>query len=356
MNRLATTRVLALRGAVQGLAGAARDARERRSLVLRVADARGGWGQGEASPLPGYSPDNIDAAAAQLARLRPADWPAPDAGDPLGWSNALLAAARLSSPAARFALETAALDWLARERGMTLARLLGAAEAVSAIRVAALVADLDAARRALAAGVLDLKIKIDGAAPAAALALALARAIRAEFGARPRLRFDANRSLAPAAALPLLQELAGLGAEFIEEPVPWSELPALGCAPIAIAADESLADPAAWPVLADCAEVLVLKPTLLGGLAVCRDWVLRARGAGRRVVFTHTFDGPIAQAATAALVAALGSDAAAPLASGLGHHAALPLWGLGGWPLIEAGWLMLPRGAGLGLADRVGPN
>lgn len=351
--RLTRVRVLDLRAPVRGLAGAARGAIERRSLILSVADGEACWGQGEASPLPGFSHDTVEAAAAELARLDPAAWPAPDQADPLEWSQTLLANAGLRSPAARFALETAVLDWLARVQGVPLARVLGAGEPPRAIPVSSLVSDLAAARAALVAGVVDLKLKIEGGNPAPALSLA--GAIRDEFGALPRLRFDANRSLTLADAPAVLEALAALGAEFIEEPVSWRDLPALGGAALPLAADESLADPLALATLAECCAVWVLKPTLLGGLHATREWALRARALGKAVVVTHTFDGPIAQAASAELVAALSADGmGAPLTSGLGAHAALSLWGMAGWPVVEAGRLAVARAPGLGLPDALG--
>ena len=39
----------------------------RRGAVLTLTDGAGAWGQGEASPLPGYSRETLDDALAALA-------------------------------------------------------------------------------------------------------------------------------------------------------------------------------------------------------------------------------------------------------------------------------------------------
>ena len=55
----------------------AQDARrswpERESLLLRLSDEGGQRGLGEATPLPGYSPDRLDQVEAAPAAVRPMD-------------------------------------------------------------------------------------------------------------------------------------------------------------------------------------------------------------------------------------------------------------------------------------------
>jgi L-alanine-DL-glutamate epimerase-like enolase superfamily enzyme len=68
----------------------------------------------------------------------------------------------------------------------------------------------------------------------------------------------------------------------------------------------------------------VLKPTLLGGFAVCLRIAREAAARGLAASVTHTFDGPVALAAAAELASAL---PARVLACGLDRHA-----GLGAWP------------------------
>src|SRR5439155_7333732 len=98
----------------------------RRGLLLRLVDGAGCVGQGEASPLPGYSPDSLGGCRAAL--LRVAAWPRPplDAERPLEPQlRARLDAIDPALPAARFALETALLDLAAQARGAPLWALIG---------------------------------------------------------------------------------------------------------------------------------------------------------------------------------------------------------------------------------------
>ena len=67
---------------------------------------------------------------------------------------------------------------------------------------------------------------------------------------------------------------------------------------------------------------LVIKPAVVGGVTATLDLAKIAREYGAEPVLSHTFDGPIARAATAELALALQTK----LAAGLGSHPALDLW------------------------------
>ena len=102
--------------------GAARGRSERAAVVVEVRSDRGAVGLGEAAPLPGMSPDTLDdaeQAIAVFARLTGVELADREAAR-------LLVAATTAPPAARFALETALFDALAREHGISLAALLRA--------------------------------------------------------------------------------------------------------------------------------------------------------------------------------------------------------------------------------------
>lgn len=344
--RLRTLEIVRVDGAVAGLVGAAAGQGQRAGLWLRVRDDAGGIGQGEASPLPGYSPDTIEQCATQLAAVDLAALPSPQHDTAANWIARVLEASALTAPAARFGLETALLDWLGQQRGHSVAQLLGGAGvATRRVALAALVADADAARAAFARGIRTFKLKI---APATFDAdLRLAQTLRDEFGGEfgnnITLRFDANGQLDPAAAATQMQRLAPFSPEFIEEPVPLEALQRMHAAPLPLAADESLARAGAWPALASVCRVLVLKPTLLGGLCACLELAREAMAFDLAVTVTHTFDGPIALAAAAELAAALPGRV---LACGLDRHGALAAW-----PAIDIAQL---RAADAGSAGRPG--
>ena len=79
---------------------------------------------------------------------------------------------------------------------------------------------------------------------------------------------------------------------------------------VAIAADESIRDPddLEQVIAQQAADVVVLKPMLLGSLFEAQSLGRRALAAGLRVVFTSTLDGGVARAAVAHLIASLGLE------------------------------------------------
>src|SRR5688572_1129859 len=92
---------------------------EHRSVLqLRLTGPAGVVGRGEAAPLPGYSPDELDAVQRALGAL---ELFAPPVSAPA--TEIVELVARLlppELPAARFALQTALLDRLARDRQQPL--------------------------------------------------------------------------------------------------------------------------------------------------------------------------------------------------------------------------------------------
>lgn len=258
--------------------GAARGLTRREAVIVEVTRPSGAIGYGEAAPL------------------------AP--GDSIGTVLRALEDPRVASPSARFALETAELDALARERGVPLAAVLG--DPVAALPCAVVLDD------AVATTAPCIKIKVG---PGGDL-----DRVRAIAAANPHatLRLDANRTWPRDTVHARLAALADLPIELVEEPC--TDARTLGPLPLPLALDESLVEHAG---LAHAAAV-VLKPTLLGGFAACRALAARARAAGLAAIVTHGLEGPIGTAACAALALALGGDRAA----GLAAHPALDAWEL----------------------------
>lgn len=103
------------------------------------------------------------------------------------------------------------------------------------------------------------------------------------------LRLDANGAFAPSEALERLIQLAEFDVAFLEQPIPAGDRPALAglCArsPIPIALDEELigiGDSESRRKLLDTIrpQHVILKPSLLGGLAACEAWIDEAERAG----------------------------------------------------------------------------
>jgi o-succinylbenzoate synthase len=316
-------------------------------VELRAGSSRG---LGEASPLPGYSSDTL--AEAETA-LRSLDVSALErAVDVEDIGEALKSVAELlprRQPAARMALETAALDLRGQQRGVSAPALLGAdpgdARALAWLVDAPGTLMLEAILRAQRAGYGHFKIKMGGAGHLEA-ELAGVRELRQAIGAGPRLRLDANQGWSEAQAAAACSMLEALDIEFIEEPCSGlARLPTR----IPVALDESLQDldPADLEALAltSGAGVVVLKPMILGGLSRCLELGRRARALNLGVVVSHSFDGPVALAAAAALALAL----PAGIAQGLAPHAGLTAWPPIPLPIVGAK-LHAWSGAGLGPA------
>ena len=281
--------------------------KERRAILLALEDEGGHLGVGEAAPLPGYSRDTLEEAQASLRALLGSELPVPaDAPEAATCRTALAdASARLTSPAARSALEAALLDLWARRRGVPAWQLLASSPAAERVAVSTWLPDgveaaVKAARAARARGVRSFKVKLDAWESLDDGVGALV-ALREALGRDVTLRADANRSATLAALEPHLATLCALGLEWLEEPTAEPLTKSLG---VPIALDESLAA-SELPALATLPDVaaLVLKPTALGGLARCLELAALAAAQGRAAVASHTLEGPVGfmTAATLAL-------------------------------------------------------
>ena len=315
-----------IEGSLPGvLVGAATGLSERTFAVLTLTDDNGIAGIGEASPLPGYSPDSIDDAAEELQDLIAHPIEVDRALAPRALLDRMAEVQLIQSPSARFALESALLDWLGKVRGSPVHALL-AVGAVRSIPIADLVLEADPARwpdhvrRLCADGATHIKLKIGSALDREVAALQTIR------DAHPglKIRLDANRRIDITDLRRHAGTLASLDLELIEEPVPardWLEAVSL---PLPLALDETLRDEAMSRQLLGEGRIraVVIKPAVLGGITAALDLAKIAREHGAQPVLSHTFDGPIARAATAELALALKSE----LAAGLGSHPALELW------------------------------
>ena len=352
-------------------------ARSREAVRIRLRDPAGMVGLGEALPLPGYSRDDAVGAEIALAEIaiRVAErglW-VPDVVTNVrddAPEDGRCAAARLDAalapyavlldgvPSARFALECALIDLLARRAGISAAQWLAGGGALQPVPVSVLLPDDDSAAVAAAAvaaarghSVLKLKIaRLDRTPDEEDALLAAVRAAADSACAgrlvSPRLRLDANGALSPAAAPARLASLSCHGVELVEEPVAGTALLDMPALPLPWAADESLADPVLAHALLALPPgrrpaALVLKPAHLG-LARCLMLANAAAARGLGLIVTHSFDGDLGHAAACALAAALPVP---PWPCGLAPHA-----GLRCAPPAQP-WLPAPTALGLGVPD-----
>jgi len=351
---------------VRGLHTAQGVIAERRGWLLELETESGAVGRGDACPFPG-DPDPAGEARGfgmeswSVCGERLESLAAGLLGQSVRWDAGLAEVCpglAPDAPAARFAVDCAWAELVARERGQSVAALLaeahgGAAQdslALSALVSGASAQAVAAEGKALeAAGFGTFKLKLGGGPLAEDVARV--EALRGTLGPGAKIRVDANGALSRREASRLLADLSGLGVECIEQPVApgdvegLAELRAQG--KVAIAADEVLADAGrAQEVLTTrAADLLVLKPAALGGLRPAMALAAAARDAGMEFYVTSLLDSAFGVAAAIHLAAAL--PARAP-AHGLAT-AALFEFDLARTPPPESGRISVPTGPGWGI-------
>jgi len=241
---------------------------EARVVAVEIADGAA-KGRGECLPYPRYD-ETIEGTLAAIERLRPRI--------EAGMGREELQAA-LKPCAARNALDCALWDLEAKRTGTPVWKLAGLPEPRTIVTCYTISLDEPEAMRAQAARSLDrpiLKVKLNGERVIERL-----RAVRAGHpGAR--LVADANEAWSVDLLRALATDLAGLGVEMIEQPLPAGRDEGLAGLdyPIPLCADESFHDRATIGALKGRYRVVNIKLDKTGGLteaiAVARD----ARAAG----------------------------------------------------------------------------
>jgi o-succinylbenzoate synthase len=258
--------------------------RERDAWIVRLVDADGREGVGEASLDPAAGSESLDslAAAVRAAVLDPEGW---DRGD---WRTAVPDAVRLAVGAA-FA---GAAEDLRRRAAPALPTFV---HVNASIATETLDDVLEAVEAALDAGFDCLKLKGGGEHTTEGLVerLSLARAVA---GDDIELRLDVNGAWDPATAVERIGAIAPIDIAYVEQPIPPGDLEMLAwlrrVAPVDIAADESIASRAdADAVLAaGAADVLVVKPARVGGPREAGAIATAAAGHGVGVTISNLLE------------------------------------------------------------------
>jgi o-succinylbenzoate synthase len=176
--------------------------------------------------------------------------------------------------------------------------------------------------------------------------------VRAALGAQMKVRLDANGAWGVEQAIRTIQALAAYGLEFVEQPVRPGDLESMRrvreAVSTPIAADEDITDlNAAYRALQiGAAQILVLKPMIIGGLRPARRIVEQAQAAGAAVIVTTTLDAGVGAAAALHLAATLPpTNPACGLATGELLASDLLVRPL----MVKDGLMQLPEGPGLGI-------
>ncbi len=260
-----------------------RNAGFRTGLLLEFSTEEGKSVWSEAAPWPGWSRESVADLQAHLEQTpdQPGDFPslqlafelaAAEAG---GWS-----------------------EWPVRQNTIPLNALLrGSAEEIRS-----------SARAKFARGCRCFKIKTGGLTSSE-----LVEAVRdmaREFGREVRFRLDPNRAWEFSQALEIARALADEPIEYLEEPLlDATRLPEfIARSPLPVALDETLCEitPADLERYQGAA-ALVLKPTLLGSLALGREFALAGQPLGLRAVVSSCFESGLTLYGLARLAANLPS-------------------------------------------------
>jgi len=308
-------------------------------LLVRLGEGDTvGWGS---APLYARAPHELPtifraAVAPALARA--------------GGDRGALVARLRGFPDVLSALDGALLDLEARQRGDSVARLLGASSSVVRIteQIFAVDAEIGARelRAILARGVRRVKVKVVGRPSAD---VGLVAALREVAGDDVHLRVDANRAYVLETALAVAPQLAAFGVQVWEEPLrgPFSDVAAFraetGNEVILDESVRSLADLEA-ALAARALDVLNLKLNRLGGITAASAYRKRCSEAGVETVIGCAEDLGPAMAAILHAAAAWGPRETEGLGwMRLGLDLASPS------PVVRAGVVHLPDGPGWGI-------
>jgi len=287
--------------------------RHREGLLVELEGDTAGWG--EASPLPGFSREDIDEAVRQLRDLASSmvgrevtdDWIDPD-----GSFSRELDAMDLA-PSVRFGFELALWNLYAASRGKLLPELV-TSHPRTTVPVNALISGppdevLEEARRARAAGYEAVKLKVG--ARSVGEDVALVRALNEMLGDAAALRLDANRAWRLDEAVEFIRGTESSLFEYVEEPlVDPAQLPSFARThDVPVALDESLAGMEPEELQEHgYARAVVLKPTLLGGISRTLRFARRASYLGIKPVVSSAYETGVGTAALVALAAGIGDE------------------------------------------------
>jgi o-succinylbenzoate synthase len=323
--------------------------REVDTWIIRLRDAAGRDGFGEATLGPGATPADLDGLTMRLRSTL--------AGGASLWRRGALAQASAADPVGRAV--DAAIDAAALDLGLLeLHPIEPSAAPRDDVEVNATIAtedpdgSVEAARDAVDLGFRCLKLKVGSERSSEELARRIG-SLRAAVGDAIEIRLDANGAWDRPTAIKRATSLADLGIAYLEQPVVPGDAGALAAvhdaSPVPIAADESVASVESARVLmnAGAVDVLVIKPSRVGGPGASLSLAREALALGIGVTISTLLESGVGLAA-AARVAALLPDR--DRAHGLATADALESDLLATSMLVKSGRLAVP-GLGLQLDD-----
>ncbi len=269
----------------------------RSGLMIKLKGENDVVAWGEASPLPGFSREDLQQvtdSAVQLPRAMEGRLLSPLFGLATNhiqrWLGGFAA-----PPSLRFAIDSALLSLLAQSRDVPLCRLLSK-HPLTSVSLNGLLAGTrddiaDGAARLRAEGYRAAKLKVGRGRMLEDIETT--RMVREILGDGVALRLDANRAWDHDTAARFARGIEDCGIEYIEEPLddPSHLVDFSGRTGLPVALDETVVE--AGPQGIETwrgAKAAILKPTLLGGIETAFWLAKRAHNAGMMPVFTSTFE------------------------------------------------------------------
>ena len=319
------------------------DARE--GIILEIETDAGLTGLGDIAPLPEFVTADVEACLRSIEDVAPR-LVGYDVGGVMCAFDAALPNVALAP--LRCAIESACMDVEAQSVGTSVAALLAASPA-DAVAVNAIAADERKAASAAAAGYRCIKFKVGAATMAEDLAQVAA--VRRAIGSDVALRLDANGAWSEGEAIAFLTAIEPSGIEFVEQPIAAGDSGALRrvreAVAVPLAADEDVTsvEAARRVIEASAADVIVVKPAVVGGLRLAIEIIEMATASGAGVVVTSTMESGVGVAGALHVAAASRST----YACGLATLELLVDDLVSGGLAVAEGAMALPARAGIGV-------
>jgi len=283
----------------QALSLNGRNFEQRNGFIIHLKSDRGADGFGDIAPLPGVSKETLDESKTQIQALR-----ASLCGQPIserfaalnGQLDTWLNGSSLY-PSVRFGLESAILNLIANTKNIPLYKLIAKTNPAK-IKITGLLSGSEdqiaaQAQGLIAAGFTELKLKVGKDLEQA---IAKVRKVNDIIYGKALLHVDANRAWTFDRALEFGKEIGCDAVNYIEEPFKDIEkIPEFFDETlIPVALDESVAQMAFDDIKSiPGVDILVLKPTLLGGIEKTFQIIRRSEDLALDTVISSAFESSV---------------------------------------------------------------
>lgn len=340
----------------------------REGAIIRLEAGNGLVGLGEAAPLPEFGGGTLadvltllekyapGLAGAEIATLNSQldEWLERNGPGVAALACGLdMAACDLLAQAANQPVASFLIKELRSHVGGPAAKIQNFTVSVNAtIGLAGREEAAQAAKRAVEAGFDCIKLKV-GMEATVGQEVERVAAVRTAAGDGVKLRLDANGAWTAARAIEILRALAEYDIELVEQPTAAFDLQRLAsvreAVTIPIAADEPVTSVNAARQLIEtgAADILVIKPMVVGGLRAGRQIIELAEAAGLQAFVTTTLDSGVGIAGALHLAATLPEPR---LHCGLATATLLTGTLVTNLPEVKAGKMKLTEGPGLGIS------